>query len=330
MALMLSACLEDLFNSPEEETTDTTDDSFIGKWCLVTQSVNGALSTRGTIITMNDDGTGVHQSSEDSSSFTWSTENSVLKVSPSNGDSFTATFRFGDNTVTLSYEDNGETYVEKYAKYTGERNADLIGKWTGVRSTADGADQVPAMTVTMNSDGAATAFFMDSTNIKSQEFSWTTSGNYLLNDLLCEDSDMWTGIEYTLSAPLLSGKEYYEEGYEYISIFVKDIGEKDENLAGVWNLTGLKYNGVTSPIIPQGWSFTLDATSGSGTFTQGSTVVTYSWTTNTGYLLLYPTAASQIGAGQTYTISGNTLTFSVAINAGESGYSIATYTFTKQ
>jgi len=225
--------------------------------------------------------------------------------------------------MTLSHEEDGKAIVEKYAKYTGDRNVNLVGKWVGVRSTTNNVDRVPAMTVTMNSDGAATAFFMDSTEIKSQPFTWTTSGDYLLNSLLTEDSDMWTGIEYALSAPLLSVKEYYEEGYEYVSTFVKDIGAKDANLTGTWNLTGLNVNGISIPsqFIQQGWSFALDASSGAGSLVLDTTTVVYSWTTNSGYLLLYPALASQqIGIGQQYTINGNTLSFSIVFNAETVGY----------
>jgi len=353
MALMLNGCLEDLFGPDDEEpidSTDVTDDSFVGKWCRVTVSVDGAMSTNGAILTINDDGTGTHSSSDGDDPFAWKTEDSILTVTLSEDKSFTASYLFGTNTMTLSYEEDGKTIVEKYAKYTGDRDANLIGKWVGVRSTMDGVDQVPAMTVTMNSDGAATAFFMDSTNIGSQAFSWTTSGKYLLNDLLTEDSDMWTGIEYTLAAPLMSVKEYYDEGQVILSTFIKDTGEKDVNLTGTWNLTALVVNNISIPsqYIPQGWSFTLDAPSGAGSLALDATTVTYSWTTNSGYLLLYPTLASQqIGIGQQYAINGNTLSFSIVFNektvgylfgssqylaayASAANYVVATFTFTKQ
>jgi len=223
--------------------------------------------------------------------------------------------------VTLSYVENGETYVQKYAKYTGDRDANLVGKWTGVRATVDGVDQVPSQTVTFGADGSALAFYTDSTTIKSQAFTWTTSGSYLLNTLITDD--MWTAIEYTLAAPLVAVKEYYDDGKEYISTFIKDSGVKDPALTGTWNLTGLTINSFPLPsqLIPQGASFTLDDVAGTGSFVLDATPVTYTWTTNSGYLLLYPTVAlQQIGIGQTYTIAGNTLTFAMAFNAKAAGY----------
>lgn len=323
LAVMLtfSACLENLFNSTEEEKPDTTDNSFVGQWYMVTQTVNGIKATYGTIITMNEDGTGIHQTSGESDSFTWNTEDSALNVITGENNSFSASYQFSGNTVTLSYVDNGETYVEKYAKYTGDRNASLVGKWVGVRSTLDGVDKVPAQTVTFGVDGAAIAYYTDSTTIIPQAFTWTTSGNYLLNSLIT--GDMWTGLEYTLTAPLVAVKEYYDDGKEYISTFIKDSGEKDPALTGTWNLTGLTVNSFPLPsqLIPQGASFTLNAATGTGSFVLDATPVTYSWTTNSGYLLLYPTVAlQQIGIGQTYTISGSTLTFSMAFNAKALGY----------
>ena len=94
------------------------------------------MSTRGAIVTINDDGTGIHSSSDGDETFTWKTEDSVLTVTLSGGDSFTSSYLFGINTMTLSHEEDGKTLVEKYAKYTGDRDANLIGKWVGVLSTA--------------------------------------------------------------------------------------------------------------------------------------------------------------------------------------------------
>jgi len=319
--LSFSACLEGLFDSTEDDA-DTTDVSFVGKWCLVTQTENGVKETHGQIITMNEDGSGTFRSSEDDDTFTWSTLDGVLKVTLVD-EIFEANYQFDSNTVTLTYEEEGHTYVELYAKHTGEKNEALIGKWTGVRATEGGVDYAPTTTVTFGTDGSAVAYFIEETEIDAQVFSWSTSGNYLLNDIIEDDSEMWTGIEYTLAAPLLAAKEYYDDGVEYITTFINDSGEKDNALNGTWSLTGLTVNGGSIPpqIIPQGASFTLDATTGTGAFVLDETPVTYTWTTNSGYLLIYPTAgSSQIGIGQEYNIEGATLTFSIAFNAETVAY----------
>ncbi|PIS30972.1 MAG: hypothetical protein COT43_00560, partial [Candidatus Marinimicrobia bacterium CG08_land_8_20_14_0_20_45_22] len=73
------------------------------------------MSTRGAIVTINDDGTGIHSSSDGDETFTWKTEDSVLTVTLSGGDSFTSSYLFGINTMTLSHEEDGKAIVEKYA-----------------------------------------------------------------------------------------------------------------------------------------------------------------------------------------------------------------------
>jgi len=346
--LSFSACLEDLFNSTEDEA-DTTEDSFVGKWCLVTQIEDGIKSTVGTIITMNDDGTGNFLSGEANDSFTWDTEGGTLNIITGDNENFSATYQFADSTVTLSYTEEGHNYVELYAKYTGERNSELIGKWVSVRMTADGVDEVPAAIAIFGADGSAVSYFIEQTDIEAQVFSWSTSDNYLLNDFVEADSYTWTGVEYTLSAPLLADKEYYN-GVEYITTFIKDSGEKDPALTGTWNLTGLAINNAPIPsyLVPQGWALTLNAGDGTGSFVLDATTATYFWTTNSGYILIYPTTALMpIGIGQQYNIESNTLTFSIAFNArtvayyfgsneylanlaASTGYVKADFTFAKQ
>ncbi|MBC8492128.1 MAG: hypothetical protein H8D42_06165 [Candidatus Marinimicrobia bacterium] len=341
MLLFAPACLEDFFSTDEEE--DLSQD-LVGIWHRIYMTINGVQYGLPSVVYLNDDGSGtgdgfdeLEQEEPEHNVFSWKTYGNIMIVTDENDSIIWSggyTLLEDNNVVQFNYTSGGHDYQEMYVKYTGEKDAALIGDWALVELKSDGERQLMLEKVTFVANGSGEDYLVedleDTTDVETSNFNWTTTGSYLI--VISEGDQYAMVIKYSVSEDVLTGTSYGMEGTTETYTFVKDVGEHDPAGIGTWIASSWKINGVETPMIFQAtlvlntdWSGSWTTVTLYGTFTDN-----FTWTTNNGYVFIYLVDDTEIAWVQSYEITENTMVLTSNTEYVEGyGWVTVEYTLTK-
>lgn len=346
MVLVASACLEDLFSSDDDEELNQ---ALAGVWYRFSVTEDGISSGLPALVELRNDGTGTIQSIDEpeqdepaSDTFKWLTEGEMITINDENDSLiWSGTFTLSDDNQVLhfSYTSEGRPVEQKYVKYTGEKNPQLIGTWIMVDLVSGGEEPLILEKVVFTQSGGTDYYIDDLNDIEGEittehlnvtPFSWTTTGNYLL--VFDDTEELPFVIGYTLTGDELNGYNYTDDGQREDFILVKETGNIDQNGVGNWELASMKINGMTNPISGIEIALSL-ASDGSGvwnivTFSQS---YNFNWTTNNGYVFIYRAELPLIAWVQKYEITGDSMVLETDTEyyEGYGGWVNVEYTFTR-
>ncbi len=328
----LSACLEGILGTDEEKKT-TADTTLVGTWYGYTITVDGTTTGLQATCIFSEDGSGFYkgihdatQTEPDSGDFTWETADNKLK-SIFDDETYDSDYTISDGVLTLSYTEDGQSIVEKYVKYLGTIQTEMIGKWIQVRKTVGGVYDPTLMTAILSDDGSGISYEIENasdTSVNVFNFAWSLSGNYMI--ILPSDGRNLAEVNtLVINGYAVTVTRINSSGETVVSNLIKDVSEKDAALVGNWNLTSAASNGSVLPYTGSA-AFGND---GTGAITVSGVVISFNWFTSTGWLFVYLPAMPQISISRAYEISGNTLTLTLSSAGTGSTESVLVLTFTR-
>lgn len=327
----LSACLEGILGTDEEEKT-TTDTTLVGTWYGYTKTMDDVTVAAAMTCIFNEDGSGFYkgyhsmtQTDPDSGNFTWETADNKLK-STFDDETYNSDYTITNGVLTLSYTEDGHSIVEKYVKYRGDHPTEMTGKWIQVRKIISDVYDPGLMTAILNNDGSGISYEVSSasdTSVEEFNFQWSTNGNYMII-LSANNNGLAEVNQLMISGFIVTVNRYNSDGSTVVSTLVKDTNERDYLLFGNWNLTSAVLNGSSLPYTGTA-SFAND---GNGIITISGISLNFSWFSNSGWLFVYTPATPQISVSRAYVISGNTLTLTLSSEGSGGTENILVLTFT--
>jgi len=342
MLLFASACLEDFFSTDEEE--DLSQD-LVGVWHRIYMTIDGVQYGLPSVVYLNDDGSGTgdgfdepEQEEPEHNVFNWETDGNLMTVTNEADSTIWSggyTLSEDNNVVKFNYTSDRHSYQEVYVKYTGEKDAALIGDWALVELNSDGERQLMLEKVLFAANGTGTDYLVedleDTTDVETSNFTWTTTGNYLI--VISEGDQYAMVVQYSVSNDELTGTSYGMDGTTETYTFVKDVGERAAAGIGTWVASSWKINGET-PLIPVPQTTLVLDDDGSGSWTTvtlyGTFTDNFTWTTNKGYVFIYREDDPDIAWVQTYEITENIMVLTSNTEYVEGyGWVIVEYTLTK-
>ncbi|MDO9548577.1 MAG: hypothetical protein Q7J65_06420 [Candidatus Marinimicrobia bacterium] len=348
MLLFAPAC-ENLFSNDDEEELNQ---NLIGVWYRYSLIKDGVQYGFPALVKLLKNGSGTIESLDEPDqeepsfdSFVWATDGATITITDENDSTvWSGSFTLSDNNtvVRFTYSSEGHSYDEIYVKYTGGKDAALIGTWIMVNTKIGIEEPLTVQRIVFSQDGTATDYRIDDLeeiqgdvteqNLEIDIFTWNTSGNYLI--VFDEGDQIPMVIQYSINDAVFIGTAYNDEGLTEEFTFVKDTGEIDPVGVGTWLLSSVTIDGVQNPI--PGLQIILDLSDDmSGTWTvtttfTGTQSYTFNWKTNSGYVFVYRSEMPQIAWVKKYQISGNTMTLKTETEYYEGyGWVTAEYTFTR-
>jgi len=340
MLLFAPACL-DFFSTDEEENLSQ---DLVGVWHRVYLTIDGVQYGLPSVVYLNDDGSGTgdgfdepEQEEPGHNVFNWEIDDNIMTVTDENYSIIWSggyTLLEDNNVVRFNYTSDGHSYEEVYVKYTGGKDAALVGDWALVELKSDGERQLMLEKVRFAANGTGEDYLVedleDTTDVETGNFAWMTTGNYLI--VISEGDQYAMVVQYSVSDDELTGTSYGVDGTMETYTFVKDVGEHDPAGVGTWSVISWKLNGVETPMIFQAnlvlnadWSGIWTTVTLYGTFTDN-----FTWTTNNGYVFIYRENDPDIAWVQTYEITGNTMVLTSNTEYIEGyGWVTVEYTLTK-
>jgi hypothetical protein len=333
-----------LFGALSCEIEEDLDQDLVGIWHRIYMTIDGVQYGLPSVVFLNEDGTGTGDGFDDPEQevpghnvFTWETDKNVMTITDENDSTVWSggyTFSEEENVIQFNYSLNGKTYVEKYVRYTGEKDAALIGDWVLVELQSNGERQLTLEKLTFAANGDGENYLVedleDSTDVETGIFNWMTTGQYLI--VISEGNQYAMVVRYSVSDDELTGTSYGKDGTIETYTFVKDVGDNDAAGEGTWVASSWKINGEIPLIaVPQS-TLVLDA-DGSGSWTTvtlyGTSIDNFTWTTNKGYAFIYRENDPDIAWVQTYEIGVTMVLTSNTEYVEGYGWVTVEYTLTK-
>lgn len=337
------ACLEDFFSSEEDEELNQ---GLIGVWYRYTMTEDGVKYGFPALLKMQEGGAGsiesidsTDQEDPDYNTFIWTTNGGAITITDENDStvwSGSFTLSENDNIVTFIYSQDGRSVEEVYVKYSGEKDAAMVGTWILVDTRIGTEEPINIERVAFNQDGSAMDYWIEdleeSTDVEHTAMTWNSNSNYLA--VFSGDNTMPMVVRYSIVDDVFTGTDYNNSGEMEVFTFVKDAGNIDPDAVGTWILTSAKIGGYENPIT--GLEITLDLkddNTGVWTVTiplAGTDSSIFNWKTNSGYVFIYDEETPLIAWVQEYTISDNTLYLKTETDYYEVyGWVTSEYTFTR-
>ncbi len=333
-----------LFGALSCEIEENLDQDMVGIWHRIYMTIDGVQYGLPSVVFLNEDGTGTGDGFDDPEQeapghnvFNWDTDDNIMTVTDEDDSTIWSgdyTFSEEENVIQFNYSLDGETYVEKYVRYTGEKDAALIGDWVLIELQSNGERQLTLEKLTFAANGDGENYLVedleDSTDVETGIFNWMTTGQYLI---VISDGDQYAMVvQYNVGDDELTGTSYGMDDTTETYTFVKDVGEHDPAGEGTWELDYWKINGETTLIPVPPTTLVLDE-DGSGSWTTVMLDGTYNftWTTNNGYVFIYREGDPDIAWVQTYEIGVTMVltTHTVYVDVEGYGWVTVEYTLTK-
>ena len=334
-----------LFGALSCEIEEDLDQDLVGVWHRIYMTIDGVQYGLPSVVFLNDDGSGTgdgfdepEQEEPGHNIFNWETDDNIMTITDENDSTVWSggyTFSEEENVIQFNYSLDGKTYVEKYVRYTGEKDAALVGDWALVELKIDGERQMTLEKVSFAASGAGVDYLVedleDTTDVETSNFTWTTTGNYLI--VISEGDQCAMVVQYSISDGELTGTSYGKDGTSETHTFVKDVDEHDPDGVGAWTADSWKISGEI-PLIPVPQTTLVLGADGSGSWTTvtlyGTSIDNFTWTTNKGYVFIYREDDPDIAWVQTYEITGNTMVLTSNTEYVEGyGWVTVEYTLTK-
>ncbi len=258
---------------------EDVDATLAKRWDLVSHSVDDTNhdGETGTLL-LNADGTASYESSEtELEVFDWRVVgNRLLKYSNNLG--YVSTYTLDGTSLVATYVGVDGTEIFTFEEWVLPVNDDLVGTWMKQMSTYDGEYNDMMITTIFNEAGTGVVHRDEDDEHITDVFDWWLVGEDTLMMDLASDTTDYT-ITYGIENGVLT-TEFIDDQTLIQEIFVKVIGDTDAELLGKWKLDTVAGEPVSEIETVELFE------DGTGIFTEDAETNTFTWTVNSGKILV--------------------------------------------